>query len=80
MNIVNGNRVLGVQGRTDYIKDGILYHGAPAEEVMIEDESQLAMLAGYPVGTTAYTAGYNGVWQKAADGTWVDIMEVGGNG
>ena len=67
-------------GVTDYVKDGILYQGAPTSVVMVESYSDLAGLAGhYEPGTVAYTAGYKAMWQLAADGTWVDMMEVEGD-
>lgn len=58
----------------DYVKDGVLYGGAYVGVVMVESESDLDSLPDtYQPGSLAFTAGYQQMWQLAADGTWVEI-------
>lgn len=57
---------------TDYVKDGVLYKGAGSASVMVESESDLSDITGSP-GKIAYTAGFENIWQMAADGTWVEL-------
>lgn len=61
----------------DYVDSaGDLVQGVPSGGVMVRSVDDLANLpAGvYEPGTMAYTAGYKGMWQLAADGTWVDML------
>lgn len=55
---------------TDYVENGDLHKDAIIKNVMVESESDLANLTNYGIGTIAYTAGFQKVWQKDADGTW----------
>lgn len=44
---------------------------------MVEDESDLAEVPDdCPVGTIAHTAGFQKMWEKAEDGTFVEIGGV----
>ena len=65
------------EGHTDYVLDGEIYQNAAMEPVMVPNGTTKAdladLLADYGPGTIAYIAGFSAMWQKAADGTWVDI-------
>lgn len=64
-------------GEVKYVKDGDLYTGRTADAVMVEDEDDLTGLTGIlNPGSIAFTAGYKEMWQLAADGTWVDMLEA----
>lgn len=59
----------------DYIDDdGVLHIGGDGG-LMVTDGEQLADLPNsyYGPGTMAHTAGWKAVWEKAIDGTWVNI-------
>ena len=71
--IDNAYPVVNAGGLTDYVKDGVLYTGAPLSLVMVDSESQLGDLEGYGPGTIAYTAGFEDMWQMDADGNWTEI-------
>lgn len=45
----------------------------PQTSIMVSAQSDLAKLADYPAGVLAFTAGYKQIWQKAVDGTWVEV-------
>lgn len=64
------------EGTVDYVKDGTLYRHQESDAVMVESADDLEMdeLADYAPGTLAFTAGYQAVWQMAADGTWADLL------
>lgn len=47
----------------------------PITQVMVSGASDLERLSNYPPTTIAYTAGYNKIWQKGIDGTWVEVGE-----
>lgn len=57
----------------DYVKDGVVYKGSGSASVMVESQSDLAGLEKSAPGTIAFTAGYVNMWQKKADGTWVEM-------
>lgn len=67
-----------------YIKNGKLIDGSRINEypeVMVESQNDLATLSAQgacAVGTIAFTAGYKGMWQRAANGSWVDLYETEG--
>lgn len=67
--------VVNATGNMDYVKDGKLYKNMPTPSVMVAAQTELAsMLADYPPGTIAYTAGYEEMWQKAVSGNWATII------
>ena len=69
------NKVIDtVDSVTDYVKDGVLYRNAVTGSVMVESSSDLENLGEYEVGSIAYTAGYEYIWQKKADGTWASMI------
>jgi len=74
--IGNINRTVLTLGTHDYVQDGVVHTGAATVAVMVTSSDDLTALKGYLPGTYAFTAGWKGVWQLAADGTWVDVMEV----
>lgn len=58
----------------DYIKNGKIHADVTSNMVMVASKSEAeSMLADYPPGTIAFTAGYTNMWQKKADGTWADF-------
>ena len=64
------------QDDVDYIdSDGDMHIHVKRGEVMVTDEDDLTGLTGYEPSSIAYTAGLANVWQLAADGTWVAIIE-----
>lgn len=65
--------VVNTRGNTDYVKNGEVYKNNPSQSVMVSEQSDLADLTDYGVGTIAYTAGFKKLWQKSADGTWVEV-------
>ena len=59
----------------DYIdENGDIQQNVQGASVMVKAEADLSSLTDYKPGTIAYTAGFTGVWQKAADGTWVSLL------
>lgn len=60
-------------GITDYVQNGMLHKSAPVRSVLVESESDLALLTDYEPGTIAYTAGYTSIWQKSTTDTWESI-------
>lgn len=65
----------------DYVLNGVVHAGAVPSAVMVTAESDLANLPDtYEPGTIAYTAGYQDIWQLAADGTWADFFAASENG
>lgn len=58
----------------DYVDDGDLIRGSSAGSVMIESSSDLSLLTDYAPGSIAFTAGYENMWQKKADGTWKQFV------
>lgn len=82
MSIVNSSRefrAVNTSDLYDYIdSDGNLHINAASNPILIRssDDLELSDLSAYPPGTLAHTAGWKGVWQKGADGSWVDMMEV----
>ena len=65
-------------GEIKYFQDDVLNVGREASAVMVESEDQLTELAGMVnPGSFAFTAGLTGMWQLAADGTWVDCLSSG---
>lgn len=58
----------------DYVKGGVIYGGAYTSMVMVESADDLENLPDtYAPGSIAFTAGYQDMWQLAADGTWVSV-------
>ena len=60
----------------DYVdSNGVLIDNAHMPTVMVRSSSDLANLPTdvYIPGSIAYTAGMTSIWQKAADGTWVEF-------
>ena len=58
----------------DYIdSDSSTVMDSPIKSIMITDESDLATLTEYNVGTIAFTAGFSKMYQLDADGDWIDI-------
>ena len=41
--------------------------------VTAETDLESDLLANYPAGTVAYTAGFADMWQKDASGEWVEL-------
>lgn len=74
--ILNDDRQVTTKTQINYVKDGVVYTGAIQDTVMVESEDDLEGLADFPVGTVAFTAGFGGMWQLAADGTWADMLEA----
>lgn len=75
MEVINES-ILSKIGQLDYVKDDILHRGANAPSVMVNSQDDLNQLPSvYPPGTLAYTAGFKAMWQLAADGSWVSLME-----
>ena len=58
------------------VSDGEVYRNNSVQQVMVESEEDLALLSDYdyPPGVIAFTAGYERVWQKDADGEWVTVV------
>ena len=72
--IITANRVKTLTNSvTDYVTaDGeTLIQDSPTPSVLVRSESDLAGLPAYPPGSVAYTAGWNKMWQKSAEGQWV---------
>ena len=66
------------EGTTDYVLDGVVYHNAPINVVLVSSKSEAeSLLADTEPGTIAYTAGFNEMWQKAPDGSWADFFTGG---
>lgn len=65
--------VTGTFGKTDYVKDGNIYRSVPIKNVMVSSSEDLSDLSDYDIGTIAYTAGYQSIWQKGIDGTWESL-------
>ena len=65
--------VITTAGASDYVKDGEQHINVSGLAVMVESESDLDNLVGYPPTTIAYTAGFGNMWQLDADGTWQNI-------
>lgn len=58
----------------DYIDaDSATVMDSPIKSIMITEESDLATLTEYNVGTIAFTAGFAKMYQLDADGDWIDI-------
>ena len=58
----------------DYVKDGKIHEDVPINQVMVADKAEAqSKLSDYPPGTIAFTAGYQQMWQKKADGTLADF-------
>ena len=63
-------------GNVDFVDaDGAIHTEEPVRGVMVRSEDDLALSAfeDYSPGTIAFTAGFENLWQKAADGTWASI-------
>ena len=66
---------------TTYVSDdGEIVVNSSSEPVMIRTAADLDLLTAYEPGTFAYTAGFKKIWQKAADGTWANIVGGDANG
>ena len=65
--------VVTSSGASDYVKDGEVTENVSGLAVMVESESDLANLTGYPPTSIAYTAGFGSIWQLDADGTWQSV-------
>lgn len=67
--------VVNTTENLDYIKDDALYRNQGTPTVMVTAETDLEsdLLANYPAGTVAYTAGFADMWQKDASGEWVEL-------
>lgn len=65
--------VVNTRGNTDYVKDGKIYKNNPSQSVLVRNSDDLELLEDYNVGTIAYTAGFNYIWIKRADGQWVEV-------
>lgn len=67
--------VVNTTGNLDYIKNGKLFKNQSTPSVMVTAETDLDsdLLANYPAGTVAYTAGFADMWQKDASGQWVEL-------
>lgn len=69
-------------GVIDYVDaEGVLHLNAPMRSVMIAADydpntDEDGVLADYGPGTVAFAAGWTALYQKAADGTWVDALAV----
>ena len=46
----------------------------PVAEFMVESRNDLDGITGVAAGTIAYTAGFQAMWQLAANGTWVSVF------
>lgn len=58
----------------DYINsDGDIVNDSPTKEIQITDESDLAGLTDYPVGSIAYTANLQLVYILDANSEWVQL-------
>ena len=58
----------------DYIdSDSATVMDSPIKSIMITEESDLATLTEYNVGTIAFTAGFTKMYQLDADGDWINI-------
>ena len=57
-----------------YVKDGEIITDKQMQSIMVESETDLTLLTAFAPGTIAFTAGYEEVWQKAADGTWTQFI------
>lgn len=62
------------KGTITYVKDGEIYQNASCEAILIESSEDLELLTSYDPGSIAFTAGYEHMWQKGADGTWAQII------
>ena len=61
-------------GSTDYVDaDGNIQRDKNQVSVLVRDETDLALLTDYAVGTIAYTAGFADIWQLGADGEWTEV-------
>lgn len=45
----------------------------PQTTIMVSGQSDLAKLTDYPAGVLAFTAGYQKIWQKGINGSWVEV-------
>lgn len=59
----------------DYVNSSgkIVKCGQVWPDVMVRTSSDLTLLNNYNPGTIAFTAGHLQEWQRAADGTWVEM-------
>ncbi len=62
---------------TDVLNGSTVEINVPTKNIMVTDESDLVNLSEYPAGSIAYTAGFGAMWQKAADGEWVNMIGGG---
>lgn len=61
-------------GATDVVINGVVHQEIPVYAVMVPSQADLANLpSDYMPGTIAYLAGFTKLWQKAADGTWIEV-------
>ena len=61
-------------GNIDYVKNGVIYKNAPCVAVLIASSADLELLEDYEAGTVAFTAGFENMWQKDIDGTFVQMI------
>ena len=73
-----GKDIIGrqqISGEIDYVKDGVLYRGFNAPEILISDPSELDALAPiYTPGAFAYTSDLTAMWQLDANQQWVRMI------
>ncbi len=54
--------------------DGKVLEDVPCKGVMVTgDPNEINDLPDYMPGTIGFIAGFSQMWQKAADGTWVEL-------
>lgn len=64
-----------ITGEIDYVKDGVLYRGANAPTILVNDESELDELAAVcNPGTFAFNQTMSRMWQLDANDTWVRMI------
>lgn len=78
LEIAYGSDTIGCQqitGEIDYVKDGVLYRGANAPTILINDESELDDLASVcNPGSFAFNQDMSHMWQLDANETWVRMI------
>ena len=67
---------------SDYVdSNGVLHMSSTGGGVLVRTEADIANLpASYNPGTIAHTAGWQLAWEKAYDGSWVNIVGGEDNG
>ncbi|GEM_PF-4190861 len=65
--------VVQVEDAMSYIKGGEITTDSQMPSIMVESGSDLDLLANYPPGTIAFTAGYANIWQKTSANEWVTV-------